>query len=173
MPDLILLGGDLVDNLKALPCLASCIRALSELAPVHAVPGNHDLRAGVEKIRATVLAAGGHWLPDKPIENPLPIDGTLGRASLGFPRVLCTHIPSVFPAARVAGYRLVLAGHLHGGQCVLATRAGRLYPAAWIHRWHGLSFAEGLSVMFVSRGAGDTFPLRINCPREVILCEVS
>ncbi len=172
-PDLILLGGDLVDNRRALPTLASCIRALSELAPVHAVPGNHDLRAGISRVRATVLAAGGHWLPDRSIESPLRIDGTLDPASVDFPRVLCAHFPRDFPAARAAGYRLVFAGHLHGGQCVLATRAGRLYPAAWIDRWHGLRFAEGESVMFVSRGAADTFPFRINCPREVILCAIS
>jgi hypothetical protein len=172
-PDLILLGGDLADNPEALSRLGACIRALGELAPVHAVPGNHDRRAGITNVRATVLAAGGHWLPDRPIEHPLRIDGTVDPTPFEFPRLLCTHYPGVFPAARAAGYRVVLAGHLHGGQCVLATRAGRLYPAAWVHRWHGLRFAEGGSVMFVSRGAGDTFPFRVNCPREVILCAIS
>jgi predicted MPP superfamily phosphohydrolase len=67
----------------------------------------------------------------------------------------------------------VLAGHLHGGQCVLATRRGRLYPAAWIYRWHGLRFEEAGAVMLVSRGVGDTLPVRFNCPREVILCEIT
>jgi hypothetical protein len=172
-PDLILLGGDMADNPKALSRLGACIRALGELAPVYAVPGNHDARAGITDVRATVLAAGGHWLPDRPIEHPLRIDGAVDRAAFEGHRLLCTHYPSVFPAARTAGYRVVLAGHLHGGQCVLATRGDRLYPAAWVHRWHGLRFAEGGSVMFVSRGAGDTFPLRFNCPREVILCAIS
>jgi predicted MPP superfamily phosphohydrolase len=78
-----------------------------------------------------------------------------------------------FPAAAAAGYGLVLAGHLHGGQCVLATRRRRLYPAAWIYRWHGLRFAEWGAVMLVSRGAGDTLPIRFNCPREVILCALT
>ena len=67
----------------------------------------------------------------------------------------------------------MLAGHLHGGQCVLATRRGRLYPAAWIYRWHGLRFAEWGAVLLVSRGAGDTLPVRFNCPREVILCMIT
>jgi predicted MPP superfamily phosphohydrolase len=48
----------------------------------------------------------------------------------------------------------------------------RLYPAAWAHRWHGLRFAAGDTRMLVSRGAGDTFPLRFNCPREVLLCDL-
>jgi predicted MPP superfamily phosphohydrolase len=87
--------------------------------------------------------------------------------------MLCTHHPGEFPAAVTAGYALVFAGHLHGGQCVLATRGGRLYPAAWIYRWHGLRFTEGTAVMLVSRGAGDTLPVRFNCPREVILCTIT
>jgi predicted MPP superfamily phosphohydrolase len=172
-PDLILLGGDLADNADALSLLGACVGALGEVAPVHAVPGNHDRRAGITNVRATVLAAGGHWLPDRPLDHWLRIDGTVEPTPSDCPRLLCAHYPSDFPAARAAGYRGVLAGHLHGGQCVIATRQGRLYPAAWVHRWHGLRFAEDSSIMFVSRGAGDTFPLRINCPREVILCAIS
>ncbi len=54
----------------------------------------------------------------------------------------------------------------------LATRRRRLYPAAWVYRWHGLRFAEWGAVLLVSRGAGDALPVRFNCPREVILCGV-
>ena len=172
-PDLILLGGDLADNAEALSVLVACVGALGEVAPVHAVPGNHDRRAGITNVRATVLAAGGHWLPDRPLDHVLRIDGTVDPTPCDCPRLLCAHYPSDFPSARAAGYRVVLAGHLHGGQCVIAMRQGRLYPAAWVQRWHSLRFAEDSSIMFVSRGAGDTFPLRINCPREVILCAIS
>ncbi len=172
-PDLILLGGDLADNPKAFFLLGACVRALGEIAPVHAVPGNHDRRVGVTNVRAIIIASGGHWLPDRPLDQQLRIDGTLDPTRSDRLRLLCAHYPSDFPAARAAGYRVVLAGHLHGGQCVVATRRGRLYPAAWFHRWHGLSFVEDNSAMFVSRGAGDTLPLRINCPREVILCAIS
>jgi predicted MPP superfamily phosphohydrolase len=87
-------------------------------------------------------------------------------------RLLCAHHPRTFSAAVRAGYQVVLAEHLHGGQCVLAMRRGLLYPAAWLCRWHGLRFSAGPAVMLVSRGAGDTFPFRFNCPREVLLCEI-
>jgi predicted MPP superfamily phosphohydrolase len=172
-PDLILLGGDLADNREELPALRECIRDLVKVAPVHAVAGNHDERAGLAAVRAAVEAGGGHWLPDRPIEGPLRIDGRMYPAAHAGPRLLCTHHPGDFPAAAAAGYRMVLAGHLHGGQCVLATRRGRLYPAAWIYRWHGLRFAERGAVLLVSRGAADTLPVRFNCPREVILCTVT
>ena len=172
-PDLILLGGDLADNSQGLPTLRDCVRDLVIVAPVHAVPGNHDRRAGLADVRAAVVAGGGHWLPDQPIEGPLRINGRIDPSAHAGPRLLCTHHPGDFPAAAAAGYGLVLAGHLHGGQCVLATRRGRLYPAAWIYRWHGLRFAEWGAVLLVSRGAGDTLPVRFNCPREVILCTVT
>jgi predicted MPP superfamily phosphohydrolase len=171
-PDLVLLGGDLVDHPGALNQLASLVRLLTRLAPVHAIPGNHDERVGIARLRATIEAAAGHWLPDRPIEQPFRIDGRIEPDRSGPPRVLCAHYPSHFPAAVSAGYQLVLAGHLHGGQCVLATRHARLYPAAWFHRWHGLRFSEGGATLLVSRGVADTLPLRFNCPREVLLCQI-
>jgi predicted MPP superfamily phosphohydrolase len=172
-PDLILLGGDLADNRRGLPLLRLCVRRLAAVAAVHAVPGNHDARAGLDRVRAAVCAAGGHWLPERPIDHPVRIDGRLDPSPFDRPRLLCAHHPGVFPAAAAAGYSLVLAGHLHGGQCVLMRRHGRLYPAAWLYRWHGLRFVEAGAVMLVSRGAADTLPLRFNCPREVVLCEIT
>jgi predicted MPP superfamily phosphohydrolase len=171
-PDFVLLGGDLADRRAALDRLCDCVRALADVAPVLAVPGNHDERTGLAGIRNAVEAGGGRWLPTQPMTGPLGIDGQLAPVPGAGPRLLCAHYPGIFPAAVRAGYGLVLAGHLHGGQCVLATVGGRLYPAVWLHRWHGLRFAEAGATMLVSRGAADTFPFRFNCPREVILCEI-
>src|SRR5262249_44661074 len=107
-PDALLLGGDLAARRAALPLLSECVRALAGLAPVLAVPGNHDERAGLEGVRAAVVAAGGRWLPDAPAEQPLPIDGRLREPPPG-PRLLCAHHPGVFPAPARAAYALSLA----------------------------------------------------------------
>jgi predicted MPP superfamily phosphohydrolase len=170
-PDLVLLGGDLVDGSWALPRLSGLVAALAGVAPVWAVPGNHDDYVGTAAVRRAVVSAGGHWLAEEPVEGPVRIEGAVNY-STSRGRILCGHDPAVFPEAVAAGYGLVLAGHLHGGQCVLATRRGRQYPAAWLHRWHGLRFEEGGATLLVSRGAADTLPFRFNCPREVILCEL-
>jgi predicted MPP superfamily phosphohydrolase len=169
-PDLILLGGDLTDNVSAIDPLHELVRQLDSIAPVCAIPGNHDVRAGIDTVCAAVRSAGAHWLAEEGIEHPVPIEGTV-RSGAGA-SILCAHAPSIFPAAVQAGYRLVLAGHLHGGQCVLATWKDKQYPAAWFHRWHGLRFQQGDATLLVSRGLADTFPLRFNCPREVLLCEI-
>src|SRR5262249_47385363 len=76
-PDLILLGGDLADNDRGLPALRECVRELVAVASVYAVPGNHDERVGLAEVRAAVEASGGHWLPDRPIDGPLRIDGRI------------------------------------------------------------------------------------------------
>jgi uncharacterized protein len=171
-PDLILLGGDLVDNASALPALGCLIRSLKITAPVYAIPGNHDERLGVEQVRDVVRSAGGRWLTDEAVEAPVQIDGMIAAKASGA-AILCAHDPSVFPAAVAAGYGLVFAGHLHGGQCVFSNHNGKQYPAVWFNRWHGLRFEDRGSLMLVSRGVADTFPFRINCPREVILCDIS
>ncbi len=49
-PDLILLGGDLVDHSRALEPLRRMVRSLTEMAPVHAIAGNHDQRAGLDVV---------------------------------------------------------------------------------------------------------------------------
>lgn len=171
-PEVILLGGDLLDSRDALDGLHSLIRDLIAVAPVWAIPGNHDECIGIDCLETLVESAGGHWLLRQSIDHPIRIDGQLDPTPSSRPRLLCAHYPSIFPDAEAAGYRLVLAGHLHGGQCVLANRGGQLYPAVWFQRWHGLRFANRAATMLVSRGVADTLPLRFNCPREVLLCEV-
>lgn len=170
-PDVVLLGGDLSDNDNGLEPLSECVAELVRFAPLLAVAGNHDLRPGVERVRAAVVTAGGHWLADHSVRSPLLIDAVVAPGDRS--RVLCAHYPSVFPAAMRAGYGLVLAGHLHGGQCVLATVRDRLYPAVWFQRWHVLRFRQDDTTMYVSRGAADTLPIRFNCPREVIVCTLT
>lgn len=177
-PDVILLGGDLVDFRQGLPLLQSCVQQLSIFASVWAIPGNHDQWVGVNQVRKSVEMGGGSWLTGNLLDLPIPggkkiqIDGSLRRDVASNLRILCTHNPIVFPQAVSAGYALVFAGHLHGCQCVFAERGGRLYPGAWFYRWNGLRFTMNSASLLVSRGVGDTLPIRWNCPREVILCQI-
>ena len=166
-PDVLLLGGDLVDVPAALPEFHRFVAELTRRTIVAGVPGNHDCR----DLEGAFRGGGGRWLPGQPLLDPVAVDGKIENgSSRGV--ILCTHYPSDFPKAEDAGYRLVLAGHLHGGQCVLPWRGDKQYPAAWLHRWHGLRFEGGQATMLVSRGVGDTLPLRFNCPRELLFCRL-
>lgn len=173
-PDVVLLGGDLVDGQWGLGKLGGFVRRLSALAPVAAVPGNHDQFAGVDRVRAIVKESGGQWLPDRSLRvADIIVDGGPTREPrAGKFRVLCGHDPATIESAGSTDYDLILAGHLHGGQVKLFRRRGRDYPGAWFYRWTGPAFEEGSTTMLVSRGCADTLPVRFRCPREVLLCEV-
>lgn len=172
-PDAVLLGGDLADWSNGLARLTACVDELARVAPVLAVAGNHDVLPGVRSVRAAVEAGGGVWLGGRSRAiGGVTIDGGLRPGAAPGVRVLCAHDPDVFERAADAGYDLVLAGHLHGLQWVAAERGGLLYPGALVWRYNGLKFTRGATTMLVSRGVSDTFPLRWNCPREVLACEI-
>jgi predicted MPP superfamily phosphohydrolase len=171
-PNLVLLGGDLVDTRNGLPILADVIRHMSRICPVWAISGNHDQAIGVESVRRAVEGAGGCWLDgDSFTFTGLQIDGCPRPVGDRF-SILCAHDPAVFPQAVRCGYDLVLAGHLHGSQCVLLKRGDLLYPGALFFSWNGEQFQQGKTTMLVSRGVNDTLPVRWNCPREVIVCRI-
>jgi predicted MPP superfamily phosphohydrolase len=172
-PDIVLLGGDLVDWMTGLETLRDLVDRMTRTAPVAAVGGNHDRWIGLARVRDAVLRGGGHWLEDKPLEwSPgvvaygSPEDELIPAAC----QILCSHDPRS-PSAR-RRYDLVLSGHLHGGQFVFYERGGRFYPGALLYRWNGLRFQDNGSTLLVSRGVRDTLPLRWNCPREVIVVDL-
>ena len=172
-PDLILLGGDLVDWSNGLEALQFLVQKLSWVAPVGAVAGNHDRWAGESKVRNAVLAGGGRWLNDAPwlLSSNCAIYGS-GDQPVQASRyhLLCTHHPGI--SSRGHHFDLTLSGHLHGGQIVFYERRGRLYPGAFFYRWNGLRFDEGEKTLLISRGVQDTLPIRWNCPREVLIVDI-
>jgi predicted MPP superfamily phosphohydrolase len=173
-PDLVLLGGDLLDWTSGVEALQSLVRRLSCVAPVGAVAGNHDRWIGVARVRAAVLAGGGRWLEDAPwfLTSDCAVYGSSEQpVQAASYHLLCTHHPDGSPLGRP--FDLTLSGHLHGGQFVFYQRHGRLYPGAFLYRWNGLRFdGKDGKTLLISRGVQDTLPLRWNCPREVLLVDI-
>jgi predicted MPP superfamily phosphohydrolase len=171
-PDLVLLGGDLVDWTSGLEALQSLVRRLSRVALVGAVAGNHDRWLGEARVRDAVVAGGGLWLEDAPwfLTPDCAIYGSREQPiqSASF-HVLCNH----HPVASACPFNLTLSGHLHGGQFVFYQRHGKLYPGAFLYRWNGLRFDdEDGRTLLISRGVQDTLPLRWNCPREALIVDI-
>jgi predicted MPP superfamily phosphohydrolase len=171
-PDLILLGGDLVDWRSGVRALQSLVQRLSRVAPVGAVAGNHDRWIGVSKVRSAALAGGGRWLEDGPwfLTPDCAVYGCSKQAVQAAKyHLLCTHHPGDRSARH---FDLTFSGHLHGGQFVFYERHGRLYPGAFLYRWNGLRFDDDGRTLLISRGVQDTLPLRWNCPREVLVADI-
>lgn len=175
-PDVVLLGGDMLDTKVAFPQLGDLLNQLQRVCPVWAISGNHDCMVGLEVVKSCIESSGGGWLDDQSLllrGGSIQIDGFIRAHAAPFVfSILCAHDPAIYPEAVQSGYDLVLAGHLHGSQCVLGEYRGRLYPGAWFFRWNGNEFQQGETRMIVSRGVNDTLPIRWNCPREVIVCRI-
>lgn len=172
-PDLVLLGGDLVDSSRGMEALQSLVERLVRVAPVGAVGGNHDRWIGLSRVRAAVLAGGGRWLEDAPwlLTPACAVYGSHTQpAQPATHHLLCAHHPAATAGGR---FDLTLSGHLHGGQFVLFERHGRFYPGAFVYRWNGLRFEDkNGKTLLISRGVQDTVPLRWNCPREVLVVDI-
>ncbi|MEM7553228.1 MAG: metallophosphoesterase [Cyanobacteria bacterium P01_A01_bin.84] len=192
-PDLVLLGGDLVDFPHGISFLQFCVTKLSKLTQVWAISGNHDQWLGLPKVREAVLLGNGQWLEDESVfleispiqeQNKNCVNSAIARKTLRIDgyihpdippsnlKILCAHNPIIFSDAVNVGYKLIFAGHLHGCQCILSENQGLFYPGAWFYRWNGRRFTLNDATLLVSRGMGDTLPIRWNCPREVIVCKI-
>lgn len=180
-PDVVLLGGDLVDRASELGKLNNLVRKLRDVAPVLAIGGNHDRQVGMDRVRDAVVRGGGRWIHDEVARvthggRVIAISGPDAAPPVsdhpGHVRVLCAHNPRIWETSRLLGYDLVLAGHLHGFQLVLCEYRDRLFPGALFYPYCFLSHQRGSSRLVVSRGISDLLPIRWKCPREVVLCHV-
>ena len=177
-PDVVLLGGDLVDYSSELGRLSDLVGKLQQFASVLAIGGNHDERVGIERVREAVEQAGGQWIHDRTArvthrERMIAVSGPDTAATVdGHVRVLCAHNPRIWETVRNAGFDLVLAGHLHGCQLVAWEYRDRLFPGAIFYPYCFSSHHRGSTRLVVSRGVSDLLPIRWRCPREVVLCYV-
>jgi len=86
---------------------------------------------------------------------------------------LLSHRPSYFAHAARLGFSLVLAGHTHGGQ-VAFPRAHHVNISRMISDHTRGIFELDDATMYVNRGLGMAgLPLRLNCPREIALIELT
>jgi predicted MPP superfamily phosphohydrolase len=201
-PDLIALTGDIFDfDPRFIDEGARGLSGLRARLGVYAVLGNHDTYTGSERVveglarhapairvlRDEIEAVPGVEPPlyMAGIEDPgrdwtarsveLPALEALGaRRPADGPTVLLVHRPELFPQASRLGFRVVLAGHTHGGQLALPTPGGGFNLARLVFRFHRGLYEMGGSTLYVNRGLGVAGPaIRFNCAREITTIELA
>jgi predicted MPP superfamily phosphohydrolase len=188
-PDLVVLGGDLVNvRLEELGHLDEALKILKR-APLglFAVPGNHDyvepedldpwvrhLEARgvvVLRNRGLRITHGGasFWVcgVDDLTEGRPDVPQALTGRQPGEPTALFSHHPDVFDVAARHGVHLQVSGHTHGGQIRLLGWAPISHSArGYVSGWH----AAGDARLYVSRGAGvSLLPVRVDASPEITL----
>ncbi len=177
-PDLILLGGDYVDSKKGLRFLEMMLDGFAGCRHIVAVAGNHDLRK-LAIIQGIMEAHAVVWLLNESLLLPwgnktIQIDSRIGAersAAVDF-AILCLHKPVDISVVN-SQYQLAFAGHLHGCQFVFWQTTRGLYPGRWFYKLNRLSVNVGKTNYYISKGLGDTMPLRYNCRKDIILVDVS
>jgi len=190
-PDVLCNTGDVVD----LNCmnLSSFFKACSALNPPlgnFLVLGNHDelddpasvaaqaeaaditvLRNTIATVRdgtRTLRIGGIDWARTaNTCRDRVNETAMSGRIDL-----LLSHNPKAFDQAARLGIPLTLSGHTHGGQIAHKNRPNANLAIAMTHRRNAGLYEKGMSRLYVTVGAGDLFPLRMNCPAEVMLLRV-
>lgn len=189
-PDLLCLGGDLVECTQGAHYLLEMVEGWSAPLGIYYVYGNNELRhqslrgfgaqleaRGVRVLRNSHLLVGGsdsRWAVagvDDPAYGTPDLEKTLKGIPSGTFTILLSHSPVVFPQAREAGIPLTLSGHTHGGQ-VRFPVVGALWtdtPETGLRYQMGL-YQEGPSTLVVSKGIGvSKLPIRL-LARPDILC---
>ena len=176
-PHLILFGGDYLDGKGGMNHLRDLFQCLHAVAPCYGILGNHDRwffgRRLVKETAALVTWLEGNSIAIPGVGIDVRIDISVADhdpadESL---RILLLHEPAPFTPS-LKGYDIILAGHLHGCQFVTHEKAGYLYPGAWFYPQNFLDRVQGKTHYFISKGLGDTLPMRLNCPKDILLVDV-
>ncbi|MSR82346.1 MAG: metallophosphoesterase [Candidatus Latescibacteria bacterium] len=193
-PDLVLVTGDLCDDV---PVYRDTIRLIEGLHPplgTFASLGNHEYFRGLKQIKQHFARSTIPLLVDEGlilqkdgtpfflggIDDPRTlrspdsysvlqgsVERTLQDAPAGVFRILMSHRAQALDFAAPLGVELVLAGHTHGFQMGYQ---GRSLFESWMperYAW-GLYRKEGTQ-LYTSAGVGHWFPFRLGCPPEAPL----
>ena len=200
-PDLVLLGGDIVDDDPSLDeeNAWTVVRALAERYPTFYVTGNHEFWGGrpeelkrrMEAYGATVLEGAcetvifqGQPLGICGVDDPavgeesweVQLDRAAAEADPDYFNILLTHRPERVDRYEGKGFDLVLAGHTHGGQWrIPGLLNGLLAPnQGFFPQYAGGRYQIGESALIISRGLAreSTRIPRLFDPPEVVVVDV-
>ncbi len=196
-PELLLFTGDLVDSRpEELEPLLEAFRGFLPPLGRFAVLGNHDFfddprpiwrdleREGIRCLEnaTALILRNDSTLALMGLQDPMASNGRFRRLVFGpgprpaeaardLPadafRICMNHRPSEWGQALVAGARLTLSGHTHGGQInpIPGFNSARILGP----HTEGL-YREGGDLLYVSRGLGVVgLPIRIAAPPEIAI----
>jgi uncharacterized protein len=189
-PDLVLITGDISDDLELLPDALQIISHLSPKYGTYACVGNHEYYRGIMEvmrifqsspfpmlinqhinldIAGAKITLGG---ADDPktlrrdyaefLENT--IEHSLGKAPSDSFKLLMCHRPEAFNYSASKGINLVLSGHTHGGQIGFGGRS--LFEPIFPDKYFWGIYRRGNTTLYTSSGMGHWLPFRLGVPAE-------
>ncbi len=196
-PDMVLMTGDVADDLSLLPDMLRLLEQFKAPDGAYATLGNHEYFRGIKqvhkiyekhavplfvdqsvsvKVGSASLFVGGLDDPQRMGAKDIAfyeraIDKTLGQSHGNDFSILMSHRPDALDVAAQHGINLVLAGHTHGGQIGLFGRSA--FESLWPDRYLWGEYQREKSQLYTSSGMGHWFPFRLNCPAEAPVIELT
>lgn len=189
-PDIVLLGGDYVsghDSKFTMPIekISEQLKNIKSKYGTVAVMGNHDGWQGkyeiikaLENAGITVLENSNKnfdrftiaGIEDLQTGNP-NVETALKNADKNI--ILLTHNPDMFPLVP-NNVKLVLAGHLHGGQIMISGITPAYMPSQYGMKYRYGLVEENGKTLYTSNGLGTSIlPVRFNSVPEIVVIEFS
>ena len=188
-PDLIVLTGDVADQLEELEAGLALVTAFAPRLGVYAALGNHEYLNDIEQMlpayqrssvrllvnETALISVGDATLFLAGVDDPVffgparPFyERTIAACAASAPtdgfRLLLCHRPEGFESAAKHGFHLTLSGHTHGGQVGLLGRSAFEVLFGVPYLWG--QYRRGESRLYTTSGFGHWFPFRLNCPAE-------
>ena len=182
-PDLIILTGDYYDLPKAAYNFSIFVRKIAKKHTVIFIFGNHDTIYGT-KISNLLLNIPNCILVENTMYRYQSKTGyfyniTSWRNKDKLPNnkeelnIVLIHNPEKIKVKELCNIQLILAGHLHGGQFIFfKTKNNSNFPGCLVYKHCADRKQINNTTLIVSKGLGDTFPFRLNCPKEVVIINI-
>ncbi len=189
-PDLVLVTGDISDDLNLLPDAIGIISSLGPRFGTYASVGNHEYYRGIEEVLKIFSRSPFPMLINQHINlsignTPVTLGGaddprTLRRDYTAFLqntiensmrysrqdsfKLLMCHRPEGFNYSALKGIDLVLSGHTHGGQIGFGGRS--LLESVFPEKYLWGTYRRGKTTLYTSAGMGHWLPFRLGVPAE-------
>lgn len=189
-PDFIAVTGDIIHKYRPRDFVVAeeAVSALSEIAPLYYVSGNHEMRSKrYKELRNILTAAGAKVLDDEFVTafgakicgvNCASIKSGkyFSLASGDGLKILLAHFPQYITRYAAAGFDFVLCGHAHGGQWRIPfTNKGFYSPGQGLFP----EYTSGVHVCgntreIISRGLGNSeCPIRLFNRPEIVVVDIT
>ncbi len=189
-PHMVVITGDIADDVTILTDAMKMIDQLKTPFPKFASIGNHEYFRGIRRVIQSMnagpvpLLLNQHQLVDVHntkliiggVDDPVSLrpdisdffNRSLTKTFKNVPeadfKLLMSHRPRALDLAPKFGIDLTLSGHTHGGQVGFAGRS--LWDAFSENAYLWGSYQKENAKLFTSAGMGHWFPFRLNCPLE-------
>jgi predicted MPP superfamily phosphohydrolase len=189
--DLVLVTGDIADDLSLLPGVLRMMDGLRPALGVWASLGNHEYFRGIKLVRkhfaaspvpllcdhgqtiargaAAIFVAGANDpRAQRDYDSEDFLQHTVSAAVQSAPpdafKIMMTHRPGGFDRAAELGVDLTLAGHTHGMQIGYHERS--VFEAWMPEKYLWGHYQKGNCHLYTSSGVGHWLPFRLGCPPE-------